>query len=341
MGMRRPAVSVILPAFNAQDTLRVAAHSILSQSLEALELLLVDDGSTDGTAEVMRALAREDARVRTLFCAHGGVVQASAAGLQAARAPYIARMDADDRCMPTRLALQSATLDAHPEVGVVSSLVAFGGERDKSLGYALYVDWLNAIRTHEEILRWRFVEAPIANPSVMFRRSLAETFGFYRDGDFPEDYELWLRWMEAGVRFAKIPETLLVWNDPPTRLSRCDRRYLPDAFHRCKAPYLARWLATHNPHHPRVMIWGAGKLSRKHSRYLKEHGIVFSHYIDVDPRKIGKHYGGVPVLMRDDLPTPGNDFIVPFVGARHARDDIQQQLHIRGFQPERDYIFAS
>jgi hypothetical protein len=76
-----------------------------------------------------------------------------------------------------------------------------------------------------------FVEASVAHPSVMFRRELLEKYGGYRDGPFPQDYELWLRWLEAGVRFGKVDAELLTWNDPPQRLWRTDTRYSVEAFY--------------------------------------------------------------------------------------------------------------
>ena len=114
--------------------------------------------------------------------------------------------------------------------------------------------WTNGLLTHEEIALARFVESPLAHPSVMFRRSLVERWGGYAEGAFPEDYELWLRWLDAGVRMEKLADPLLIWNDSPTRLSRRDPRYAAEAFYRVKARYLARWLA---PQHAQGTVHGA------------------------------------------------------------------------------------
>lgn len=136
--------------------------------------------------------------------------------------------------------------------------VRFGGDPHVAAGYARHVSWTNRLLTHDEISLARVVESPLAHPSVTFRRELVERWGGYREGDFPEDYELWLRWLEAGVRMDKLAESLLVWNDSPTRLSRCDRRYDKEAFYRLKARYPGRWLAAHNPHHPAVVRSASG-----------------------------------------------------------------------------------
>src|SRR5262249_16983697 len=155
----------------------------------------VDDGSTDGTCEIVRALAREEPRIVVIEQAAAGVADAANAGAAVARGEFIARMDADDASHPERLREQGAWLAAEKtrDVGVVGSLGEFGGDRAASAGYALHVDWTNTLLTPEAIALNRFVESPLVNPSVMFRRELVARHGGYRTGNFPEDYELWLR----------------------------------------------------------------------------------------------------------------------------------------------------
>jgi glycosyltransferase involved in cell wall biosynthesis len=219
-----------MAARDAAATVARAVESIRGQTFRDWELLAIDDGSTDGTREILQTLARADPRVRVLARARGGLVAALEAGLGAARGEFIARMDADDESHPERFAAQVALLRAQPELGLVGCLVKFGGDRAASAGYALHVDWVNSLVTPEQIALNRFVELPVANPSAMFRRELVARHGGYRDGDFPEDYELCLRWLDAGVRMAKVPRTLLTWHDAPTRLSRTNARYAPEKF---------------------------------------------------------------------------------------------------------------
>ncbi len=175
----------------------------------------------------------------------------------------------------------------------------------------------------------------------MFRAELPRLHGSYRDGPFPEDYELWLRWLEAGERMAKVSEELLVWRDPPGRLSRSDPRYSTEAFYRVKAGYLARWLAAHNPRHPQVAIIGSGRPSRKRAERLAEHGVVIEAYVDIDPRKVGKRIHGRPVLHRDELGAPGTRFAVSYVASRGAAGDIRRFLEGRGWVLGRDFLLAA
>ncbi len=336
-----PRVSVVLPVFNAGPTLAAALDSLLQQDLDAFEVLAVDDGSSDDTPEILTAYAAKDARVRHLRRPHAGLVAALNHGLASARSAYVARMDGDDICLPERLQAQCAFLDSTPHIGLVGCRVAFGGDRRRCAGYARYVDWTNRLLTPEQIALERFRESPFAHPSVMFRLELVTQYGGYAPGDFPEDYELWLRWLDQGVRMAKLDRFLLVWNDPPGRLSRTDERYSVDNFYALKTCYLARWLQRNNPSHPRVLIMGAGRPTRKRADLLQEHGIEIAAYVDIDPKKIGKRVNGRPVISRDELPSPGNCFVLSYVGSHGASRIIREFLEQRGYRMGRDFLLAA
>lgn len=344
LGWRMPRVSVVLPVFNAAATIRRAVESVRAQTWTDWELVVVDDGSTDGTREILRGLAQEDARVRVIERAHAGVVAAANAAMAAASGEFIARMDADDVAWPERLAAQVAFLDAaeNRDVGVVGSLVEFGGDRVANAGYALHVDWVNSLVTPEEIALQRFVEQPLANPSVMFRRELVARHGGYRDGDFPEDYELWLRWLDTGVRMAKVPRVLLTWHDSPGRLTRTDGRYEPEAFFRVKAEWVARELARVAGGR-KIFVWGAGRHTRKRAGYLTAWGVTIAGYVDVDVKKTGRGIGGtgLPVIGAMDLPAPGEIFVVSYVSSRGARDYNRARLVERGYVEGRDFLMGA
>lgn len=330
-----------MPVRNAAATLPAALDSVLRQTEQAWELLAIDDGSTDDSTAILTAYARRDPRIRVLPAPRRGLVPALNAGLHAAAGHFAARLDADDVCLDNRLAQQRRHLESHPDVGLVASRVSFGGDPVRAAGYARYVAWTNQLLTHEAISLARFVESPLAHPSVMFRRQLVDDGRGYAEGDFPEDYDLWLRWLEAGVRMEKLATTLLIWNDCPTRVSRRDPRYTKDAFYRLKARYLARWLARHNPRHPDITLWGAGRVTRKRARHLLDHGIAVTAFVDIDPNKIGRMIGSRPVIHPTALPTPGTSFVVSYVSSTDARGDIEATLQTRGYRPGLDYVLAA
>jgi glycosyltransferase involved in cell wall biosynthesis len=334
----------VLPVRNAAGTVARAIRSIQGQTWRDWELVVIDDGSTDETPALIARAAAEDERIRVLTRPSDGLVAALDAGIAAARSGLIARMDADDESHPGRLAEQVAFLSA-PEnraIGVVGSLVEFGGDRAAAAGYALHVDWTNTCTTPETIALNRFIESPLVNPSTMLRRELIARHGGWRDGDFPEDYELFLRWMDAGVRMAKVPRVLLTWHDAPTRLTRRDARYDPEAFFRVKAEWIAREVGRVAGGR-KIFVWGAGRPTRKRAHALVAHGVAIAGYIDVDAKKMTPAIGGTgaPVIAAAELPPPGKIFVLGYVSSRGAREFIRNELRARGYAEGRDFLMCA
>lgn len=334
------SVSILLPVKNAELTLELALRSIMAQTYYDWQMELVDDSSTDRSALVARNLAAMDPRIRVWPNPGSGIVDALNFALTKAEGELIARMDADDIAAPRRLETQLAYLEKHRDVGVAGSTVAYLGDRASNEGYARYVDWINTLQTPEQIAHYRFVESPLAHPSVCFRRAVIETHGGYRHGQFPEDYELWLRWAHAGVKFGKCPETLLHWRDSMQRLSRSDARYDVKEFYAIKAHYLSQWIAEHFADRE-IWVWGAGRTSRQRVQCLQRLGVEVAAYIDIDPNKIGQLVDDAPVVGPDAIPHPGGVLILLYVGSRGAREQIEAALINRGYVLGADYIPAA
>ncbi len=333
MGM--PRLSILLPFYQAETTLGAAVESVCAQTFCDFELLLLDDGSTDTSVAIARELERKDDRIRLLTLPHQGIAKTLQTGCREARSAYIGRMDADDLCLPNRFAAQVAHLDAHPETGVVSCRVRYGGQSDHQAGYAAYVEWTNGLLTAQDHTLNRFVESPVAHPSVVWRREVMDRGGGYGAGSYPEDYELWLRWMQAGVRIEKIPEEGLVWRDPPSRLSRTDSRYDPDRFSQLKCRYLLPAI----PFGRSLWLWGSGRVTRNRFRWLESLGRRFEGYVDISPRKTGQPIEGRPVVAPGEWPQEA--FLILGVGSRGAREKMEAFLNEKGLLPGRDYWAAA
>ena len=149
-------------------------------------------------------------------------------------------------------------------------------------------------------MRERFVESPLVHPSVVLRTEALRALGGWRDGPFPEDYELWLRAIDAGRRFARLPEVLLRWRDTPSRLTRSDPRYGRDRFLATKLEALCRGPLSGRP----AVVWGAGPIGKSWSRALAAAGRAAAAFVEVDPRKIGTRIHGVPVLALPEADEP-------------------------------------
>ncbi|MBL7962619.1 MAG: glycosyltransferase [Flavobacteriales bacterium] len=332
-----PPVSVLLPFHNAAGTLDAALASIAAQTFTDWELLLVDNASTDTSPAIAQHWAERDPRIRLLQEPTVGIAHALNTGLAQASGKYIARMDADDVSHPERLAKQVAHLDAHPEIGVLGTRTAFASTVEKSSGMRWFVDWQNAILTPHDHYVKRFVDAPLAHPTVLFRRALVEAHGGYDTGPVPEDHELWMRWMDAGVRFAKLPEQLLTWNDHPMRLSRTHANYGKAAFFTTKAKWLAKgYLRTYVNERP-VIIAGTSPMCRERARLLQAEGMRVDAFTDVRTRKVpGFHW-----VPHDRLPPSGEAFIVSFISQRGTGDRIAAFLASRALAEGADFILAA
>lgn len=337
-----PKISVLLPCYNAAATLDESLTSLADQTFQDFEIIAVDDGSTDETGAILARWQVDYSRLKVLRQDHAGIVKALNTGLALCQAPYVARMDSDDRCMPRRLELQAAHLEAHPDIGVVSCLVrGFPGEQVRQ-GFQLYMDWQNALLSDTEIRRDIFIESPLPHPSVTFRSRLVRAAGGYEEHGWPEDYDLWLRLYQDGVHFERIPEVLLEWREHPHRLTRTDSRYSLENFLRVKAFYLAC-----GPLQERdaVIIWGAGMMGRRLAKQLIHQHAPIVGFIDIDPKKIGRTRRGLPILSPQELMDwwgrLSRPALLAAVGARGARGLIRQQLTSMGLQEGLDWWCAA
>lgn len=330
MGSPNPLVSVILPFFNAKF-LKQSVESILQQTYTNFELILVDNGSTDSSVDVAKSYLNHH-NVTLVKEPKRGVVFAANKGIDLANGDLIARMDSDDIADLNRLSNQIQLFKKNPSLNVVSGQVEYLGPKENE-GFIQYVEWLNSIQTAEEISLNQFVEFPIANPTMMFKQRVFLNHGGYADGDFPEDYELFLRLQAANVKMGKVDQVVLKWRDSETRLTRTDSRYDQDAFFQIKAEYLAKWLQINNQHHPHVYIWGAGRLSRRRSEYLLGKGVELVKYIDLKESNQVIHYKSIP--------KPSEAFVVSYVANRGAREEIRTFLNRRGYQEGLNYVIAS
>ncbi|HSH75733.1 MAG TPA: glycosyltransferase family 2 protein, partial [Longimicrobiales bacterium] len=332
---RDPDVSVLLPVRNGATHLPEAIASLEAQTLENFEVVAVDDGSTDRTAEILGAWAVRDSRVRVLHQAAAGIVAALERARSAARAPYLARMDADDVCDRSRLAEQRALMEREPALVACGCGVAYFPQESVRDGARRYEEWMNASVTPDQIARDIFVECPLAHPSFFIRASALERVGGYRDQDWPEDYDLVLRLWASGGRFGKVPQLLLRWREGPERLSRTDPRYAAGAFLACKVHHLRRTLLVGRAG---VVVWGGGPVGKAAARALLGAGTRVIAFVDVDPRKVGQVIHGAPVLAVGEGVGIEGALHLAAVGQPGARERLRRMLGEAGLEELRDFV---
>ena len=329
-----PDVSVLLPVRDGAPYLYEAIDSLVSQTYRSFEVIAVDDGSEDETAELLAEWAARDDRIRVVRQEPSGIVPALERARAMARGRYLARMDADDVSLATRLAEQHALMERSPALVGCGCLVEyFPADRVRD-GARRYESWINSVVSEAEVARAIFVECPLAHPTFFLRAEAVERAGGYRETGWAEDYDLVLRLWAAGGAFAKVPEVLLRWREGPDRLSRTDPRYGPAAFLACKVHYLKRTLLSDRG----AVIWGAGPVGKAMARGITAAGGLVDAFVELDPRKIGQEIHGAPVLDTGSGLGVRGPLHLAAVGQPGARARIVELLTGAGLTPLQDFV---
>ena len=339
-------ISVVMPVRNAGGHLGSAVESILTQSFSMIELIIIDDGSTDNAIEQLGTLLK-DTRIRLIKSKGIGIVDALNTGIELASYSTIARMDGDDIAHPERLKIQYDFMQENPNIDFIGCQVEiFCLESEPKQGYKLYEQWINALSIHEDIIREIFIESPIAHPTVMFRKSTINDLGGYQHNKWPEDYDLFLRAFQAGLIFGKpvSSQPLLHWRDHEVRASRTQAQYQKRAFLHCKAHYLGRHIA--NSKFECVTIWGTGPTGLVLHDLLEEQGTVVDSFIDVAKKLEGRKKRDKPVhvvthIKQLNIHRKPNSICLIAVSARGAREKIKGFLNQAGWQESQEFIFVA
>jgi glycosyltransferase involved in cell wall biosynthesis len=211
---RKPRVSVLMSVYNGERYLNRAVQSILAQTFEDFEFIIVDDGSTDRSQKLLRQFSSRDARIRLVSLPHAGITQALNHGLAIATGEFVARMDADDIANPERFARQVEFLDAHPEIALVGCGYALIDEKDRILDTE--VPAVDDYTIQDRHLRGL---TTICHPCAMARsKSLASIGGYDESYPVAQDLDLYLRLGEIG-KLANLPEILMKYRYHPNSTS--------------------------------------------------------------------------------------------------------------------------
>jgi glycosyltransferase involved in cell wall biosynthesis len=218
------AISVVMGVYNGAATLAATLDSVLGQTERDFELIVVDDGSTDATSNILDEYAARDPRIRIIRQANAGLTRALIAGCAAARGVYIARQDAGDLSDPRRFELQKRALDADDTIAFVSSATRFVGPElepmqvHRGSGAAIKPAFIIELSAPHAL-----TDGPTHHGAVMFRRDAYERAGGYRAAFYyGQDYDLWYRLAEAG-KFQCIEEVLYTARVTPDSISGAAR----------------------------------------------------------------------------------------------------------------------
>jgi len=237
-----PRVSVLLPVRDAAPWLPGALASLARQTLSDHEVIVIDDGSRDGSGEILESAARRDPRLVVRHTPAHGLPAALALALSLARAPWVARQDADDLSHRTRLRRQLEWLEAHPGVDVLGTRLRLFPAAATGAGMKRWAAWHNALLTHDSMRRELLIDSPLAHGTMMARRSVLEDVGGWHERGWAEDLDLWMRLFARGARFAKLPAVLYGWRQHRTSATHTDPRYSRERFMSLKSEALGSGL---------------------------------------------------------------------------------------------------
>ncbi len=336
------SISILLPARNAENTLPQAVESCLAQTLSDFELVLVDHASSDNTFSLMKKYARQDSRVRAARAPDGATfVEVLNFCTRESEGDLLMRMDADDFSYADRMQHQVDYMEEHPEVAACGSLVRIRlRQSDLSgtepfQGYVEYEKWLNGLVSPKAVAAERYIDSPIANPTAMIRRDAMDRYDGYAEVEWAEDYDLWLRMLQAGEQIGKVDRVLLDWYDSETRVTRTSKRYSQDNFLMAKAFYLAK--------EPLVKergasVAGAGPIGKKLARWLKDFGVQVECFFEVNERRIGNKIGGITVKDGHCMKEAQGTVLIGAVGVPGAREKIRTLALAADFVEGKDFF---
>ncbi|MFL2738449.1 MAG: glycosyltransferase [bacterium] len=338
-----PLISILMPVRNDASFLGKCLDDIANQSFENYELLVVDDGSSDGTPQLLKKAKRRDPRVRIIQTSANGIVSALNSGLSECRGEYIARMDADDRMEKTRLEKQLRYMQKNPELDLIGCRVeGFTDSGTFPESGVQYQSWSNSLISHEQIVCDLFAESPIVHPSFFATKELFNKIDGYSENPWAEDYDVILRAFGKGAKFGKYPEILVRKYHASGRLSRREAMYKRPAMFEAKAHFLLKFGRLKNRRG--VLIVGSGPTGRQAAQSFEKRNVKLLGFVDNRQGPPGRKIKNWPAWGFPDLPP--TEFLEQFrdslillaIGDATGQRAFSELLKKNGFVENHDFI---
>lgn len=315
-------ISILMPTRNADKYIADCLDSILAQTEQNWELLVVNDHSEDDTENILVKYQEEDSRIKYFNNNGRGIIDALRLAYSKSKGNLITRMDSDDLMEVSKLEKMKAALLSKGENYLATAFVKYFADKPLGDGYIKYQDWLNDLAAKENNFTEIYKECVIASPCWMIRKTTFEKCGAFRPNTYPEDYDLCFRFYENDLKVVSVKEVMHYWRDYATRASRTDEHYADNRFLQLKINYFFKLEKDEN--RP-VVLWGAGKKGKFLAQLLIEKEKEFI-WVCNNEKKIGKSIYDVKLFGVDYLNEIENPQIIIAVAAKDAVKEINDYL---------------
>lgn len=333
--MQKSCISILTPFKNSERFLAECIESILNQSYNNWELIIVDDNSTDTSFEIVKQFQEKDFRIKLFKNPGRGIIEALRFALKQSSGNYITRMDSDDIMYTNKLEVLFNNLKEKGKNHVAIGLVEYFSSEGISNGYSRYEKWLNELtktgRNYSEIYK----ECVIPSPCWMIHREDLENCNAFNPDYYPEDYDLTFRMYMHNIKCIPCNQVIHKWRDYSTRTSRTHIHYAQNYFLEIKIKYFIK--IDYNPNRP-LVIWGAGFKGKTIAKYLIKNNLEFIWICD-NPNKLGKKIYGQTMHHFEYLSRLHNPQSIVTVANENAQNEIKTYFNEQKMYAMQDYFF--
>jgi glycosyltransferase involved in cell wall biosynthesis len=326
-------ISILIPAKNESAFIRDCLDSILNQSYQNWEAIIVDDHSTDETSAIISSFENVDDRFRQLKNKGYGIIYALRTAYEASTGALITRMDADDKMRSDKLSVLSNKLEEHGLSHIsVGGVNYFSSDKVRS-GFKNYEEWLNQRTRTGTNFQDIFRECPIPSPNWMMYRHDLDLIGAFDSDRYPEDYDLAFRMCLKGFKVIPCETITHDWRDYPTRTSRTSDHYKDHTFTEIKWHYFNQFYRNSAK---QLVIFGTGYRGKKLAAHLIDQEVDFQ-WVSHNPEKIGKHIYDVLIEPLDTFVWKNNQ-IIATIAKDKGRNEVNKMAVENNYAVNKDLI---
>ncbi|WP_104733852.1 glycosyltransferase family 2 protein [Hanstruepera ponticola] len=333
--MQENLISILTPFKNTAEFLPECLDSVINQSIDNWELIIIDDHSTDNSHSVVSNYANKDSRIKLFTNEGNGILDALRLAFKKSEGNFITRMDSDDIMIPNKLETLVENLEKFGKGYVAVGKVKYFSNIGISDGYSKYERWLNKLTETGTNYSEIYKECVIPSPCWMMHREDLITCDAFNPDLYPEDYDLTFRFYKHSMACIPCDEILHLWRDYSTRTSRTHEHYAQNYFLEIKLKYFLE--LDYDSNRP-LVIWGAGFKGKTIAKLLLDNQVPF-HWICDNPKKIGKSIYDQLMLPFSFLETISSPQSIITVASPKAQKEIRLYFKNLNMFPVKDYFF--